>query len=113
MATNMRRTKIHKFTSTGAGNIAFTVSPGYTFRLVGSELHLSAAGAANSMTITRDSGDGAAYDTLVYTVDLSAITDDIKTWDNLYFDSGDSLVVAWTNGSSRTYGLTIRVEELY
>ena len=113
MATNMKRSKIHKFITTGAGNISFTVTPGYAFRLVGAEIHLSAAGGANSMTITRDSGDGAVYDTLLDSQDLTLLTDYVKTWDNLYGDADDSLVVAWTNGSSRTYGLTIRLEELY
>ena len=124
MTPNMRSMKLHKFTATGSGNIDFTVTPSSlmsrgslfslpAFRLVSFELHLSAAGGDNSLTITRDAEDGVAYDTVIYSVDLSTLTDNVQTWDNLYYDYGDSLVVAWTNGSSRTYGLTIRVEELY
>jgi len=101
-----------KHKATGTGNIAETISPGGNFQIEEFRIHLSAAGAANSLTITIDNGDGAAYDVVVLTQDMTSVTNFI--WvptrpvkcKNLG-TTASSIVIAWTNGSSRTYGLEL------
>jgi len=96
-------------TATGAGNISVEVDPGRAFALESVKLHLSAAGAANNLTVTFDAGAGAAYDTVLLTQDMTTVTDLVWQPDSpLEFSSGDKIAIAWVNGSSRTYGLTVK-----
>lgn len=96
---------------TGSGNVTAaveTVAPGSAWALDSIKVHLSAAGGANNLTATIDRAVGAAYDTVVLTQDMTAVTD-------LYWAptrpiemlAGDELDLAWTNASTRTYGIEI------
>ena len=70
---------------------------------------MSAAGAANTLTITLDALAGAAYDEVLLSQDMTAVIN--LNWTPVRpreYANGDAIVVAWTNGSSRTYGLKIR-----
>ena len=96
-------------TATGTGNIATTVTPGGASALESITLHLSAAGGANDLTITVDANAGAAYDTVLLTQDMTLVTDLVWQPDRpIEMVSGDKIVLAWTNASSRTYGLTVK-----
>lgn len=94
--------------ATGAAAIASTLEPGQQFQLDELRVHLSAVGGAGSLTLTVDAAAGAAFDTVLLTQDMTAVTD-------LHFlpelpirlDKGDKLVVAWANASARTYGLEL------
>lgn len=95
-------------TATGSGNIAESVDPGKAFYLVEVRLHLSAAGAANDLTVTLDALAGAGYDVVLLTQDMTTVTDLVWRPDQpAQFVNGDKIVIAWTNGSSRTYGLEV------
>jgi hypothetical protein len=91
------------------GAIAKTVAPGAAWRLMGLNLHLSAAGGAGNLTITSDAGAGAAYDTLLYSQDMTSITDLVLGEEDIgqNFSATDEIDVAWANASNRTYGLEI------
>ena len=92
--------------ATGSGNIAETVNPGRAFALESVTVHLSAAGGANNLTVTLDANAGAAYDVVLKTQDMSAVTDLVwKPERPIECVNGDKIVIAWTNGSGRTYGL--------
>lgn len=104
---------IRKFTTTGSGNIAssvsITTSGTEVWEVMSVNLHLSAAGGANNLTITKDAGAGSAYDAVVLTQDMTTVTDLIQLYEpgELVLDNDDQLDFAWTNGSGRTYGLEV------
>ena len=94
---------------TGAAAIAYTFAPTLPCRLLEVRLHLSAAGGADNFTITLDSAGGAVYDTVLHSEDMTLVTDahykpNPPVW---LTNSGDELEFAWTNASTRTYGLEI------
>jgi hypothetical protein len=94
--------------ATGAIAIASTLDPVQTFQLEEFRLHLSAAGGAGNLTITLDAIAGAAYDTVLFTQDMTSVVD--LHWQPtrpINFSNGDKLVIAWANASTRTYGLEI------
>jgi len=93
-------------TFTGAAAIAETLAPKAKFRLVRVEVHLSAAPTTSqSLTITLDAGDGATYDTLLYTNDLSvtSVTDLVVEFGEGYeYEYDDEIDIAYTNTDVRT-----------
>ena len=98
--------------ATGALAIATSYAPSAAFWLDAITLHLSAAPTTSQdFTITLNASDGAAYDTLLYGLDLSlsSVTDLVYTPDDgpLLCEAGDSIDVAWLNGDGRTFGLRI------
>jgi hypothetical protein len=55
-----------------------------------------------------DANAGAAYDTVLLTQDMTSVVDLHWQPDRpINFSTGDKLVVAWDNGSTRTYGLEL------
>lgn len=99
---------IKRHHATGAAAISETVSPASSFQIECLKVHLSAAGGAGDLTITVDANAGAAYDVVILTQDMTAVTDLVwapeRPW---YFESGDKLVIAWANANTRTYGLEL------
>jgi hypothetical protein len=94
--------------ATGAAAIASTLAPGEYWRLEEIRVHLSAAGGAGNLTAKIDSGAGAAYDVVILTQDMAAVTDLVWTPDRpMDFTDTDELDIAWANASTRTYGLEI------
>ena len=98
--------------ATGTGAIATSYAPGAAFWLESVTLHLSAApSTSEDLTITLNANDGAVYDTVLLTQDLSspAATDVVfvPAEGRRLFESGDAIDVAWTNTDGRTFGLRI------
>jgi len=92
-----------------SGAIALTVDPGRAWQLEEIRVHLSAAGGAGNLTATFDANAGAAYDAVVLTQDMTAITDLVYAPERpIVFESGDRLVIAWANASDRTYGVEVK-----
>ena len=107
---------LRQFSATGAANITASVSISseqqtYTeiWEIISIRINLSAAGAANDLTITVNSDLGAAYDTIILTQDMTSVVDLYKTYNpgEMVMDKEDSLDFAWTNGSTRTYGIEV------
>ena len=104
---------VFKINSTGAAAIAATgtVPVGYSYRLVSVSCNLSAAPTTSeNYTITLNALAGAAYDTLLYSVDPSVgSTSDIvwKPDEELILEGGDAINVVYTNTDTRTYGVQI------
>lgn len=100
---------------TGAAAIDVDYAPGSAFWLESVTLNLSAAPTTSqNFTIVLDAGDGAAYDTTLYSGDLSVLGGGVT--DLVYqpalemlFESTDALDVDWTNSDGRTYGIRIVV----
>lgn len=103
--------------ATGTGSSAIAVSSavvavGTTQRLVFVTCHFSAApAAAGSLTITLNANAGAAYDTLLYSASMIAVTDLVWQPDqDLYLVAGSAIDVAYANADGRTYGVQIVTE---
>ena len=102
---------VYKVNATGAVAIAstMTVPVGQTYRLVSVTLHLDAAPTTSELfTVTLDAQAGAAYDTLLYSVDPAAHAMTDLVWlpdEELFFGGGDAIVVAYANTDVATYGV--------
>lgn len=94
--------------TTGAVAIAKTLAPGVPWQLESIRVHLSAAGGAGDLTATIDHGQGAVYDIVLLTEDMTAVVDLVWTPERpMEFLADDELDIAWANASTRTYGLEI------
>lgn len=99
---------------TGTGNLVVgtnKIAPGAAFELEEVDLHLSAAPTTGTqnLVITRDDGNGSAYDRVILTIDLvvNAVTD-LSVKPAMKCKSTDVITVAWTNTDGRTYGLEFK-----
>jgi len=94
--------------ATGAAAIAFSVAPDISFQLNEIRIHLDIAGGAGDLTITLNDLAGPAYDVVLLTQDMTLVTDIIlQPAQPHHFVRGDSIDIAWANGSTRTYGLDV------
>ena len=76
-------------------------------------MHLSSAATQETLTITLDSNEGAAYDFVFDSQAMSGIVDhDYRPAHPAIFMKGDELDFAWTNTDGRTFGLEIIYQEL-
>ncbi len=96
--------------TTGTVTAIATLAPGAAFRLLGIRFHLgSALAAAETLTVTLDAGDGAAYDTVLFTRDMSvgAVLDLIIPFGGAedFFGATDEIVIALSaNVGGDTWG---------
>ncbi|NLX48420.1 MAG: hypothetical protein GXY82_00810 [Methanospirillum sp.] len=104
--------------ATGSAAIALSYTHATeAFVLDAVTVHFNAApAAAGDLTVTLDSAQGAAYDTVLARVDPSATvaTDIVVGFDGgaLPCEPGDAVVVAYANPSARTFGATIRTRRV-
>lgn len=99
--------------TTGAAAVSKTITFTKAAKLKEVRVHLSAAGAAGDLTITMDSSLGAAYDTVLLTQDMTSVVN--YQWrpdSDLFLQSGDAIVTAWANASTRTYGIEFIFEDV-
>lgn len=94
------------------GAIAVGYNPIAAFWLESITLHLSAAPTTSEDFVIRlNATDGPAYDTVLYSLDLSltSVTDLIYTPDDgpLLCEAGDGIDVAYPNSDGNTYGVRI------
>ena len=102
-------TALYSQVATGAGNIAVTVSPAGAYALESISIHLSDAGAANNLTVTLDAAAGSAYDAVLLTQDMTSVTNLLWQPERpIECADGDMILIAWTNGSTRTYGMIVK-----
>ncbi len=101
-------------TATGTGAIAQSYAPGYDFYLETVTVHFNIAPTtAGALTITLNATDGAAYDTLLFSIDptTGTVKDIVYQPDNpLLCKNGDAIDIAYTNTDGRTYGSRILVK---
>ena len=109
---------VFKVNGTGAAAIAtsLTVPAGATYQLISVTCNLSTAPTTSqAFTITLNAHAGAAYDTLLYTLDPSttSVTDILWQPDvPIVLEGGDAIDVAYTNTDTRTYGVQITAAEV-
>ena len=92
--------------------VDWTIKEGDSFSIKRISINIGvAATSAGSITITLDSAEGAAYDTVLRTIDpvataaTSVVLEDIEGLAN-----GDAIVVAYANPDSRTITGTATTE---
>jgi hypothetical protein len=99
-----------RHTITGNGAIADTFGPVTGATILDTvTVHLSSAPTtAGALTLTLDSVDGAAFDTVLYKLDLStaSTTDVLVTGLVFLLVPGDALKTAYANADGRTVGIT-------
>ena len=96
-------------TFTGATTLTGTLTPATNGVLVGAHLHFSAQGqGSDTFTLTLDSINGAAYDTVIYAKSMTGLTDHSVMFNApIEFERGDLIKVGGVNGGSATWGLTL------
>jgi hypothetical protein len=102
-------------TPAGSETVKIVLKSKRDFKFLGFRLNIAVApGQADVMTITLDSGKGATYDTVIYSNDLTAVTEleYINPNVDLPFDKGDILRVAWPNVANRTFGMEFFISPL-
>ena len=111
---------IRKDTVTGAGAISLTVTAKKATKLVSLTMHAdSAATTSELLTVTLDANAGAAYDTLLYSLDLSAAStvdlalypSDSTIFGDILLEAGDAIVIAFANTDTDTYGIQVTTKE--
>ena len=96
--------------TTGAVAAVAILNPGADFHLMGIRFHLgSALAAGETLTVTLDANDGAAYDTALFSQDLgTAGTLDLVIpfgGEEDFFVAGDQIVIALSaNAGGDTWG---------
>ena len=106
---------LYKINVTGAAAIAasVTVPASVTYRLISVTMHADAAATTSEdFTVTLNANAGAAYDTLLYSLDLSAASTVDLLWQPdvpLLLEGGDAIDVAFANTDTDTYGVQITV----
>jgi hypothetical protein len=104
-----------KSTTTGAEAIAASLAAKRVSRLISVSTKFSTAPTTSeSITITLDANAGAAYDTLLYTLNPSTGATASFMWfpdQPLYLEPGDAIDIAFTNTDTRTYGVQITLLE--
>ena len=88
--------------------IAFTVAPGRAWQLKQIMCHLDAGGAASAFTATLDAAAGANYDAVLYSTSMGSVTSLVRTFDPpIELKAGDEVDIAYANGSSAAFGVTV------
>lgn len=99
--------------ATGSGALDLTHKVPYheVQQLLSVTLHLSAAPTTSeNFTITLDSGHGGAFDTLLYSLDLSTASTVNLVWQPdapLYLFDGDAVDVKYANTDAGVFGVTL------
>lgn len=97
--------------ATGATAINTTVNPGRQWKFDSLSLHLSAAGASGTLTISLDAAAGAAYDITLLSQDMTLVTDlYFQPERPINFKTGDALKIVWANAGGKTYGLEVQYQ---
>ena len=107
---------VYKTNATGSAaiNTSMAVPVGDHYRLVSVGCHFSAAPTTSeNFTVTLDAHAGPAYDTLLYSLDVSAGATTDLLWmpdEEIFLEGGDEIDVAYTNTDVRTYGVQITMK---
>ena len=107
---------IYKYNDTGTAlmNFRTAVPASKHYRLVSVTLHLNTAPTTSEdFTITLDSHAGAIFDTLLYTLDLSAASVTDLVWqpdEEIFLEGDDAIVIAYDNTDVRNYGVQLTMK---
>jgi hypothetical protein len=105
--------RLERYYATGAAAISKSFPNSDTPCVVrGIRLHFDAASTTSeNFTITLNDKTGAAYDTVLYSLDLSVSSVvDLYYAEPVYLEAGDYIDIAYANTDTNTYGLTILAE---
>lgn len=102
-------------TPAGDETVKIAIAAKKAFKFLGFRLLIAVApGQADVMSITLDSSKGAAFDSVIYSNDLDAVTslEYINPNASLPFEADDILRIAWPNVANRTFGIEIFIQPL-
>ncbi len=99
--------KIDKVTGT-TGAVALVTSATGDLVLESVRVHLSAVGGTGVLTVTVDDNDGAVYDVVLASQDMTSLADYVYIPTNgLNFKAGDKINVNYANAGNKTYGVKV------
>ena len=95
--------------TTGSAVLAMSLTPEGPTSITSVKLHLSAAGGVTeNFTVKINSVVAAAYDTVLFSQDMNAVTDILWVPDQpIPIVTNDVVDFAYANTNSRTYGLEV------
>ena len=100
-----------------SGDLSGTIAPKTPFRLLSVDIHVSATPNATELfTITKDAGQGALYDTVIFSSDLggSSLTSLYNIFDGMeMFGADDELDIFHTNSQDDDYGVTLTYQTVF
>lgn len=107
-------------TTTTADTVKVAIAPDHSFEFLEIDIHISAVPTTSEdLTITKDAGAGANYDTNLLTEDFSTILTSPSIsyiWSpnerKIYPNADDILRVAWDNSETRDFGLTLTYRKI-
>jgi len=103
--------------SDNAAAVAFTIAPKTPYKLLSMDVHASAVlDTGEALTITKDAGAGANFDTVIFSQDLfigSVTSLHAVFGDGYEFPAEDELDVAQANGSSDSIGITVKYQTVF
>lgn len=99
-------------TSSATANVWLQQNDDWKF--VGFEIHLNSASATSeNLTVTIDSGLGAAWDVLVYSQDMNTVQDLLYYPEKeIPMAAADILKFAWTNTNGELFGLKVKSRQV-
>ena len=113
----IKRAPVHTHT-TGTGTTLANLTPGAAFKLLGIRINISTGAplaAAETLTVTLNSGEAAAYDTILFTLDMGtpSINDVVIPFgDDAFFEAADVIdIVLSANAGADTWGC-VTIHEL-
>jgi len=93
-----------------------TVPSGQVYQVLSVTLNLSSAPTTSeNFTLTLDAVDGNNYDTVLYSLDLSAASTTDLLWqpdEPPVLVGGDGLDAVWANTDNRTWGLMMTMQRV-
>jgi len=95
-------------TATGSSAVAMVVNPQVDADLQQVAIHLDAVGASGTLTIVNDNGAGAAYDTTLLSIDMTAVQNYLWIPARPFrLKATDKLNITWANAGGKTYGIEV------
>lgn len=106
--------RVKQQSATGSAAIAESLGPNKAFRILEVRVKFSAAiAAAEDLTVTLNSANGASYDVVLDTQAMSGLSQYIfRPAAPLLGMKGDAADVAFANTDARTYGIEIIYQEI-
>jgi len=110
---------IDEFKATGSGALSQTLNIDKSCELIEVRLHLGSAATQETFSVSVDSGDGTAYDVVLFAYDMSqdldgnpgVVTDVVWRPDvPVLVNENDDVVLSWTNTDAATWGLKILIK---
>lgn len=121
VANNLSVKSLHVLNESSSATLDYSLTDAncatyanFQYELVDVRIHNdSSPTTSETFTITLDANLGTMYDSVIYSIDMSGVSDLLWIPDrHTYFSASDTLSFAWNNSDAVEYGLVIRYRRL-